>query len=154
MQIFRCQLIDNYAKNFRQKSKFEKYLRKKVNFSLKMSARGKGGKVRTKAKSKAIRSGLQFPVGRIHRCLRSETRMRIAVGAAIYLAAVLEYLAAEVLELCGNTALKCGKRRIKPRHIVLAIGNDDELRELTQKAIISCGGVMNRKVVEASKPAN
>ena len=37
----------------------------------KMSGRGKGGKVKGKAKSRSSRAGLQFPVGRIHRLLRS-----------------------------------------------------------------------------------
>ena len=36
-----------------------------------MSGRGKGGKVKGKAKSRSSRAGLQFPVGRIHRLLRS-----------------------------------------------------------------------------------
>ena len=35
-----------------------------------MSGRGKGGKVKGKAKSRSSRAGLQFPVGRIHRLLR------------------------------------------------------------------------------------
>jgi hypothetical protein len=35
-----------------------------------MSGRGKGGKVKSKAKSRSSRAGLQFPVGRIHRLLR------------------------------------------------------------------------------------
>ncbi|XP_011867476.1 PREDICTED: histone H2A-beta, sperm-like [Vollenhovia emeryi] len=119
-----------------------------------MSTRGKGGKVRTKAKSKSVRAGLQFPVGRIHRCLRSETRMRVAVGAAIYVGAVMEYLCAEVLELCGNTALKAAKRRIKPCHLSVAINADDELKELTQNAIISCGRYICRKSAEPAKPAS
>ena len=38
-----------------------------------MSGRGKGGKAKTsgKSKSRSSRAGLQFPVGRIHRLLRS-----------------------------------------------------------------------------------
>lgn len=35
-----------------------------------MSGRGKGGKAKSKAKSRSSRAGLQFPVGRIHRMLR------------------------------------------------------------------------------------
>ena len=35
-----------------------------------MSGRGKGGKSKTKAKSRSSRAGLQFPVGRVHRLLR------------------------------------------------------------------------------------
>ncbi|CAG2104178.1 unnamed protein product [Medioppia subpectinata] len=66
---------------------------------------GKGGKVKSKAKSRSSRAGLQFPVGRIHRLLRKGNfAERVGAGAPVYLAAVLEYLAAEVLELAGNAA--------------------------------------------------
>ncbi|TGZ58498.1 hypothetical protein CRM22_009600 [Opisthorchis felineus] len=46
-----------------------------------MSGRGKGGKIRVKAKTRSSRAGLQFPVGRVHRLLRksncAERRARI-----------------------------------------------------------------------------
>ena len=71
-----------------------------------MSGRGKGGKsTKGKAKSRSSRAGLQFPVGRIHRMLRKGNYAeRVGAGAPVYLAAVMEYLAAEVLELAGNAA--------------------------------------------------
>ena len=65
----------------------------------------KGGGPREKSKTRSSRAGLQFPVGRIHRLLKAAApQCRIAGGAAVYLAAVMEYLTAEVLELAGNAA--------------------------------------------------
>ena len=70
----------------------------------------------TKAKSRSSRAGLQFPVGRIHRLLRKGNYAeRVGAGAPVYLAAVMEYLAAEVLELAGNAARDNKKTRIIPR---------------------------------------
>jgi len=70
-----------------------------------MSGRGKtGGKARAKAKTRSSRAGLQFPVGRVHRLLRKGNyAQRVGAGAPVYLAAVLEYLTAEILELAGNS---------------------------------------------------
>ena len=62
---------------------------------------GKSGKAKTtstKAMSKSMRAGLQFPVGRVGRILRNaHYAERVGAGAPVYMAAVLEYLAAEVL---------------------------------------------------------
>ncbi|RTG83717.1 histone H2A [Schistosoma bovis] len=83
-----------------------------------MSGRGKGGKSRAKAKTRSARAGLQFPVGRVHRLLRKGNYAeRVGAGAPVYLAAVLEYLAAEVLELAGNAARDNKKTRIIPHHL-------------------------------------
>merc|ERR1712029_375037 len=98
---------------------------------LNMSGRGKGGKVKGKAKSRSSRAGLQFPVGRIHRLLRKGNYAeRVGAGAPVYMAAVMEYLAAEILELAGNAARDNKKSRIIPRHLQLAIRNDEELSKL------------------------
>lgn len=93
--------------------------------------------------SKSAKAGLTFPVARFQRNLRKgHYADRIGTAGAVYLAGVLEYLSAEVLELAGNAAKENKKQRIIPRHILLAIKNDAELDQLFGDAMISCGGVM------------
>lgn len=95
------------------------------------------------ASSRSSRAGLQFPVGRIHRHLREGRYAdRIGAGAPVYLAAVLEYLTAEILELAGNAARDNKRTRIVPRHIQLAVRNDEELNRLLGGVTIASGGVM------------
>lgn len=96
-----------------------------------------------KNRTKTGRAGLTFPVGRVHRLLRKGNySARTGVGAAVYLAAVLEYLAAELLELSGKVALDNNKKRIIPRHLQVAIRNDEELNKLLSHVTISRGGVL------------
>ncbi|SCU81875.1 LAFA_0C07712g1_1 [Lachancea sp. 'fantastica'] len=107
---------------------------------------GKGGKAGSAAKasqSRSAKAGLTFPVGRVHRLLRrGNYAQRVGSGAPVYLTAVLEYLAAEILELAGNAARDNKKTRIIPRHLQLAIRNDDELNKLLGNVTIAQGGVL------------
>ena len=66
----------------------------------------------------------------------------MGAGAPVYLAAVLEYLCAEILELAGNAARDNKKSRIIPRHISLAVKNDEELNKLLSGVTIAAGGVL------------
>ncbi|PWA46590.1 histone H2A [Artemisia annua] len=103
----------------------------------------KGGGPRKKSVTRSVKAGLQFPVGRIGRYLKKgRYAKRVGTGAPVYLAAVLEYLAAEVLELAGNAARDNKKTRIIPRHVLLAIRNDDELGKLLSGVTIAHGGVL------------
>ena len=113
-----------------------------------MSGKGKGGRGKGKtgggkSSTKSAKAGLQFPVGRIGRYLKQgKYATRVGGGAPVYLAAVLEYLCAEILELAGNAARDNKKSRIIPRHLQLAVRNDEELNKLLGGVTIASGGVL------------
>ena len=67
---------------------------------------------------------------------------RYGAGGPIYLTAVLEYMVAEVLELAGNACRDNKKKRVTPRHLVLAIRNDEELNKFLGGVTIAAGGVL------------
>lgn len=119
-------------------------------------AGGKGGKKEVSKSSTSSRSekaGLQFPVGRIHRFLRKGNyAQRVGSGAPVYLAAVLEYLTAEILELAGNAAKDNQKKTITPRHLQLAVRNDEELNKLLANVTIASGGVLPNNIPNALLP--
>merc|ERR1711997_628161 len=105
--------------------------------------KSKGRPAGSKATTRSERAGLTFPVGRIARLLRTgRFSKRVAAGTPVYMAAVMEYLVAEILELAGNAARDNKKHRISPRHIMLAVRNDEELNEVFKNCTFSSGGVV------------
>ncbi|CAM6112180.1 unnamed protein product [Calypogeia fissa] len=109
-----------------------------------MSGRGAATAMAKKqAISQSQKASLVFPVGRVARLLRKgRYSERVAATAPVYVAAVLEYLAAEVLELAGHVCCESKKRKIMPRHIYLATQNDPELGKLLEGVTITRGGVV------------
>ncbi|CAK1579560.1 unnamed protein product [Parnassius mnemosyne] len=70
-------------------------------------------------------------------------KKRVGAGAPVYLAAVMEYLATEILELAGNAARDNKKTRIIPRHFQLAIRNDEDLNKPLSGVTVAQGGVLS-----------
>ena len=75
------------------------------------------------------------------RCLRKlkERRIsrRVGKGAAVYLAAVLEYVTAEIVELAGNASRDNKRKRISARDLFLAMMFDEELGRLIPRTTFS-----------------
>jgi histone H2A len=101
------------------------------------------GKGKTGGSGKSKKAGLTFPVTRTAGLFKKgRYASRVAKGAGVYMAAVLEYLCAEMLELAGNASRDNKKKRITPRFLTLAIRNDEELNKLLGGVTIAAGGVL------------
>ena len=98
-----------------------------------------------KGGSRSAKAGLIFPVGRVGSLLRrGQYARRVGASSAVYLAAVLEYLTAELLELTVKAAAsqKNKSKRLNPRTLTLAVRHDDDLGALLQNVTLSRGGVV------------
>jgi histone H2A len=67
---------------------------------------------------------------------------RVGAGSPVYLVAVLENLAAEVLELAGNAAHDNSKTSVITRHLQLATRKNEELRKVLSGVTIAQGGAL------------
>lgn len=94
-------------------------------------------------KSKSSKAGLILPVQRIRQNLiKGNYANRIGTVSAVYMAAVLEYLCADIFDIAGVEARKAQRKRITPRHLMLAVRKDAEFDELFKDVIISESGVL------------
>lgn len=92
--------------------------------------------------STAKKAGLTFPPSRFRRLFKDgKGTERIGKTSGVYAAAVIEYMMAEILELSGNAAVQNKKTRITPRHIQLAVSQDEELSKMYEGSVITDGGV-------------
>lgn len=94
-----------------------------------------------KARRRESYARIQFSVSRVENVMRSMGLNRIGASAPVYLAAAVEYLAAEILELAGNAARDHKRKRIARKYVMSAIATDDELKCLLDSAILG-GGVI------------
>lgn len=96
-------------------------------------------KSRTAKQSKA---GIVFPVTRLQNQLKKATGMRVNENAAVYMAAALEYITAEALELAGDQSFKGKRKRITPRDVMSGFRKDAELDKLTAHVMFPQAGVV------------
>jgi histone H2A len=88
------------------------------------------------------KAGIQFSVSRVRNLMEKMSMCsRIGSGAPVYLAATMEYIVAEILELAGNSARDNKRTRITPRDIKLTVLNDEELAILSNDIFMN-GGVL------------
>lgn len=95
---------------------------------------------------KEFQAGLQLSISRVKRVYKetNASSKRISDVCTVAIASTLEYLLMEVVELAGNASRDNKRARIIPRHLLLAIINDQELNTiiLQQNCILGSGGVM------------
>ena len=95
-----------------------------------------------KSQTQESRAGLRFPVGRIGRYLREgKFAERTSASSAVMMAAVIEYMTAEILELAGDACGDDKRVRITPKHLQQGIQKDPELLSFMMNTTISSGGV-------------
>ena len=94
-----------------------------------------------KKRNRSSKARLNFPVGRINsRLRRAGYSKRVSASAPVFLAAILEYIASEMLELSHDEALARDKRRVYPCDIFTVIRSDNELNKLFDGSAIPYGG--------------
>ena len=112
------------------------------NQTIKSKSKGKGN-TRAKAISGALRAQVTLPPSRIMRLMKKDRLNKtIRRDSSVFMAGVLDYICQEILELAGEYAMKMKKNMIKPRHIKLAIAEDEELCKILGQAVIHEGGVV------------
>lgn len=135
--------LANHAISHCQKSE-ALYLKKR---DTKERERGENGKIKPLARAKA--AGLMFPITRIEEMmLNLATVRRKTDTAAVYFTAVCEYLVAEILELSGNITRDNKRKRITPRHIMLAVRQDEELNDIFSRTVFAGGVALQSRSIE------
>ncbi|XP_039706411.1 histone H2A-Bbd type 2/3-like [Pteropus medius] len=93
---------------------------------------------RSRARSRSARAELSFSVSHMERLLREgRYAQRLNWSTPIFLAAVIQYMTAKVLELAGDEAQKTGRRCITPEFLDMAVHNNSLLCDFFRTTIIS-----------------
>lgn len=104
-------------------------------------ARRSGNGTKKAPVSHSVKAQTLYPVGRLNRYLKTgRYSERIGASAGAFMAAVLEYVTGEILELAGDLCHEKKMKTIQPRHINLGIRSDEELNKLIGNCVITEGG--------------
>jgi len=117
--------------------------------------RNNKGKTPGKPVPQGHRAGILFSVSRCRQFFE-KYKKRITEDASVFLAAVLEYLTFEILEISANAAQRSKKLRITARFIMLAVNEDQDICDLINKLKINFSGAgvvphINKKLLESTK---
>lgn len=85
----------------------------------------------TTPKTMAQKAGLNFPVERIHREMMKRKGVNMTPRSAVYLAAVLEYLAAEIIEVAIKV-FPTPEKHITGERVEMGVTKDEELNGVFQ----------------------
>ena len=95
------------------------------------------------SQSKTLRSGLIFSVPYIATLLRQTNYFpKLTYSGTIAMTAILEYISAELIDICVGVTFECNKNRIDPQIILDSIRSDHEMTKLFGKKWIV---VMDKK---------
>lgn len=84
--------------------------------------------------TRAMKAGLTVPPSRVNRAMKLRSGLKRVGGTApVYMAAVMEYLAAEILEVACNSTTKAKRKRVTPEDVSMALRSDADLQKV-------CGG--------------
>jgi histone H2A len=97
--------------------------------------------------SKSTRAGLVWPVSRVNNKINNDYPKlvnRIGAGAPVFVAAVSEYMMAEIIELSMNQARANKRSRITTADIMTAIRNDPQLHKAMHGLVVMAGEKQKR----------
>ena len=115
------------------------------------SAPFKSGKVKKPVVSRSAKAGLIWPVSRTHRRVVNNrgSVARVGAGAPVFIAAVTEFFAAELLELAGNLCKEAkqqggARKRVMPKDVLHALRSDKELNKVSSGLRVLVGDKIKR----------
>lgn len=95
--------------------------------------------------TKSKKAGLVYPVARFNKMAKRESGLkRVGGSAPVYLAAVAEYVGAEILTMAGELTKKQGRKRITAEDLLLAVRGDPDVRKLCAGLSVSAGEHMKQ----------